>query len=324
MTADANGFVLDLYRAGLHVPHAELRPWVFAALRELLHFDSAVWLRRSGGPGRPSQDGYAFRQPETFLAEYAALELWTDDESCARQMPDPCFRPVRTPCIEGGSEGLRHLMKRHRLEHRLTGSVSGGATDMVDGVSLFRNEASLPFSDEEAATMEQLMPLVVYSWRESRLRDVARAANSEPAFDGFSIAVLGSDLAVSESQASFTDLMRLEWPRWQGPTLPDKLAGQLRGAALGPWSCKSIAVYVRRQCDGTLLLLARRAHTLDGLAPRKRLVASLFSRGSSQTQIARQLRLSPSTVNNYIGIVYEKLDLRGKTDLSRLFMRLEP
>jgi len=325
MTGDINEFVLDLYRAAKRMPHVSLRPWIFTGLQQLVPFDSAFRFRWSdGAEGPPMHACYAYRQPESLLAEYLALELWRDDIAHVAAAPDGRPWSVRASCVDYGSERMRRFLKRYRQEHVLVSSVPTEVPQMFDGVSLHRDETGPPFSDDDAARMEQLMPHVVDAWRENWLREVARSASSEPAFDGFSIAVLMPDLAMSEAQSDFVDLLRLEWPRWRGPMLPTELKAHLEGATPKPWSGKSITVYIRRQADGTLLVLARRAHRLDGLAPRKREVALLFSRGASQTQIARQLQLSPSTVNNYIGIVYEALELRDKTDLSRLVVRLEP
>ena len=325
MTGDANDFVLSLYRAGQRMRHGDLRPWIFTALQELLNFDSAIWFRGSGGGTMwPLQDWYVHGQSEQFLAEYLAFELWREDIAPLWKTADGRFRSACSSYVHCSSERLRCFMKRHRLEHLLTSWVSSEVPQMTEGVFLHRNEMQSPFSSDEATTAAQLLPHIVNAWREIRLRDMARSASSEPPFDGFSIAVLGPDLAVSESQVGFADLLDLEWPQWQGPMLPPELRGHVQAACHKPWSGKSIALYVRRLVDGRLLLLARRAHGLDTIAPRKRQVALLFSRGASQSQIARQLQLSPSTVNNYIGIVYEKLELRDKTDLSRLFVRLEP
>ncbi len=325
MNRDANEFVLGLHRAAKRLPHVDLRDWTFGELRQLMHFDSALWFRWSGcREGSPIQAWYAYRQPESLLAEYVALELWREDVARAAKEPDRGARTVRTSCVDHSSERMRRFLKRYRQEHALVSSVPTEVPQMVDGVSLHRDETHPPFSDDEAAVMEQLTPHVVDVWRESRLREVARSASSEPPFDGFSIAVLMPDLVMSEAQSEFSDLLRLEWPRWQGPMLPTELNIHLQAAPHKPWSGKFITVYIRRQIDGTLLVFARRAHPIDGLAPRKREVALLFSHGASQTQIARKLQLSPSTVNNYIGIVYEALALRDKTDLSRLVVRLEP
>jgi DNA-binding CsgD family transcriptional regulator len=325
MNGDVNEFVLGLHRAAKRMPHVDLRDWIFGELQQLMHFDSALWFRWSGcREGSPMQAWYAYRQPESFLAEYVALELWRDDVARAAKEPDHCPRTVRASCVDYNSQRMRHFLKRYHQEHVLVSSAPTEVPQMVDGVSLHRDETHPPFSDHEAATMEQLTPHVVDVWRENRLRELARSASSEPPFEGFSIAVLMPDLAMSEAQSDFSDLLRLEWPRWQGPMLPTELETHLQAATHKPWSGKSITVYIRRQVDGTLLVFARRAHPIDALAPRKREVALLFSRGASQTQIARQLQLSPSTVNNYIGIVYEVLELRGKTDLSRLLVRLEP
>ncbi|MGI6734381.1 MAG: response regulator transcription factor [Anaerovoracaceae bacterium] len=53
------------------------------------------------------------------------------------------------------------------------------------------------------------------------------------------------------------------------------------------------------------------------LTPREREVALLARQRLSAKEIAAQLYISESTVNNTLARVYEKLDVRSKTELSK-------
>ena len=326
MNGAVNDFLLDLYRASTRLSSAALHPWLFGALHQVVSFDAALWCRRTAlaADERP-QRWYIARQPEGPIEECHIVELWRADDGVQLGSSQSRASSVCTSRTDCPSPRMRSFLGRHRLEHALTTtSAADGTPGPTDVVTLFRLEREPRFDDAEATAMETLMPHLRDVLRESRLRDLARACRSSSAFERFGVAVVGADFKVCEAQAEFGELMAREWPWWHGPTLPEELEASLDTSPDHPWSGHAITVYCRPQHDRTLLLCARRTHPLDSLAPRKRQVALLFSRGASQTEIARALHLSPSTVNNYLGHVYQLLQLRDKTDLSRLVVRLEP
>ena len=56
----------------------------------------------------------------------------------------------------------------------------------------------------------------------------------------------------------------------------------------------------------------------DRLSPRERAVASEFSNGKSYKEVARSLDISPATVRHHLRVIYEKLGVSDKGELSRL------
>ena len=68
--------------------------------------------------------------------------------------------------------------------------------------------------------------------------------------------------------------------------------------------------------SGTALLLEiRRRVDADRLSGRQRDIALLYAAGHSGPQIAARLGLSPSTVNNHLGVVFKKLAVKNKLQL---------
>ena len=68
--------------------------------------------------------------------------------------------------------------------------------------------------------------------------------------------------------------------------------------------------------SGTALLLEiRRRVDADRLSGRQRDIALLYAAGHSGPQIAARLGLSPSTVNNHLGVVFKKLAEKNKLQL---------
>jgi two-component system, NarL family, response regulator NreC len=61
--------------------------------------------------------------------------------------------------------------------------------------------------------------------------------------------------------------------------------------------------------------------TLAGLSPRERQVLALTAAGHSSTEIAKQLRLSPKTVDTYRARIMDKLGLKHRAELVRFALR---
>ena len=117
--------------------------------------------------------------------------------------------------------------------------------------------------------------------------------------------------------------MQSQWPAWKGPRVPEVVDEHFEREE-APWIGSEITIYQKAHPQGSKLLLVRRSHALDCLSPRKRSVAVLVGQGVAQSDVANRLNLSPSTVNNYLSEVYERLDIHDKVMLSTLVSALEP
>ncbi len=306
--------------------HADFQVWAFGALSRIIPFDSAFWFRWAAYDNRSHiHASYLYQQPQTLLEEYVAEELWRDDIVYERTLHAPRGTAVRASLDDYPSAKMRDFMRRNQQQHIMTIALMQDVPQLAGGMSLYRNRSRPPFSEEDARLQELLAPHVVDAWRENWLMDVVRAARSTK-FTEFSLGVLMPNLMLSEAQHNFSALMLAEWPEWRGPWLPTGARPAVRQSARpsNPGSGDSIAAYHRKQADDSLLMMIRRRHPLDQLPRRKREAAVLFAGGVSQAEVASRLKLSPSTVNNYLADVYRDLEIGDKADLSVLVERLEP
>jgi DNA-binding CsgD family transcriptional regulator len=325
MNSAVNDFILELYRASRRMPHAEFRPWVFDGLRQIVHFDSAFWFRWAAYEDRSHVHAwYLYRQPETLIQEYVEEELWRVDEVYHRTLNGPRGAAVRVSFEEYSSPKMRDFLRRNQQHHIMTIALMQEVPQIAGGMSLYRNKTRSPFSEGDGRELEALAPHVIDAWRENWLMEVVQSARSTKLTE-FSLGVLAPDMMLSEAQHNFGALIQIEWPEWHGPWLPEPLHDHFGSGAAGqPWVGAAIAAYHRNQPDGSTLILMRRRHPIDGLPRRKREAALLFASGASQTEVATQLCLSASTVNNYLVDVYRDLAINDKSDLSVLVARLEP
>ncbi len=321
----ANAFVLDLHRASRRLSHPVLRNWIFEQLAKVIQLDSAIWLRWAIVDDQAVIHGwYLHRQPDSLLHEYTTRELWRADVVHREIAARPGGAAVRASCDDHKAHAVREFLKRYRQEHSLTVAVFDDVPGVTTGITLYRNETRLAFDESDAHCVEIVAPHIFEAIREKWLYELGQSWSSEPESVEFAMAVLMPDLRISEAQDNFGELVLRQWPSWRGPLIPDTLRAHLARAQPWPWLGNEIAIYHRHQQDGTTLLRVRAGHPMDKLGSRKREVALLFAQGASQTDVASQLHLSPSTVNNYLGAVYRELGLSGKPALARLVRRLQP
>ena len=325
MTPAASAYVLQLHRAARGLPHRELQPWVFDGLREIVPFDSAFWYRWSVDAQRSNLHAhYLYRQPESLIEEYIAEDLWRVDEVYERALQAAPGTAVAAPFEAYRSPKMRDFLARHHQYQVMTIGLIQEVPRIAAGISLYRDRTRPPFSAADVQMVELLAPHLIDAWRENWLQEISRTARSAPATE-FSLGVLLPAGMLSEAQHRFGELIQREWPDWRGPWLPPALHVHLGASTnAGPYVGRHVVAYHRRRDDGLRLLLVRARHALDGLPPRKRETACLFAAGASQIEVAQRLRLSPSTVNNYLVDVYRELAIADKTDLALLVMRLEP
>jgi two-component system uhpT operon response regulator UhpA len=178
-------------------------------------------------------------------------------------------------------------------------------------------------ADQQA--LQFLMPHLVEAQRENRL---SRAhAGDELAPARRSHALCDADGLLQQVDEQGLALLRTEWPRWCAARLPEPLAEAVAFAMVAPgdgapaptppappFHGRQITVLMTRS-DGLLLLDVRRRAAVDRLSTRQRDIALLYAEGHTGPQIARQFGLSPSTVNNHLGVIFKKLAVSNKVQL---------
>lgn len=189
---------------------------------------------------------------------------------------------------------------------------------------LWRSITQNPASEGERSALNFLMPHLVEAQRENRLSRAYDTEASAPARR--SHVLCDADGVLQQVDEHGLALLRSEWPRWAAARLPEPLARAvaLHAAAIAqsgtateatvPFHGRQVTVLITRSGDA-LLLEVRRRSTVDRLSPRQRDIATLYASGQTGPQIATQLKLSPSTVNNHLGVIFKKLSVSNKVQL---------
>jgi DNA-binding CsgD family transcriptional regulator len=238
--------------------------------------------------------------------------------------------PVGTPLSLHGlhAQGLapevlaQCLAGQHPAGGLLASHLEPLASRRVE-LRLWRDAANPAFGAADAQALQFLMPHLVEAQRENRL---ARA--SEPAGTPRhrrSLALCDEQGVLQQVDEHGLALLRLEWPRWLAARLPDPLLATLGdglaaaaasgAAAMAPHYGRGVTVLLTRMAGGAVLLEIRRRADADRLSSRQRDIATLYAGGHTGPAIAQQLGLSPSTVNNHLGVIFKKLAVKNKLQL---------
>jgi DNA-binding CsgD family transcriptional regulator len=324
MNLEISAFLLDVHRASRHMSNAQFRPWLFAELQRHLRFDSGLWLRTVVGPNGPfNLDYHLDRQRPDRMSTYFEQELWREDPFMTSAFINGPYRAWAMSAAGVPQGRLRDYLELHQQRHVVCAFEFQVLTSSFAGFAMFRKGRDDPFNEDERLLVEFIEPHLRDAWNHNWLREVG-ATRPDRLSAGFAQAVCREDLALAAFEEPFLALLRQEWPQWQGPTLPDAWRPCVRDAFEPPWIGKAIAAYARRLRGPLWLVQLRAAHAFDLLPPRQREVARRFAAGAAQTSVASALRISPSTVNNYLVEIYRELGVNDKAELALLMARLEP
>lgn len=314
-------WILELHRDARVLRSTAFCESVFRRLAERIPFDSGFLYRGAMRGGVVEFHAYHLCcQPKELVGRYMAEELWRVDPfiRAALTRPGVAHRLARTDC----PVAFQSFLEDHGQRQMMSLAVTNDALQLLSGLSLYRSDATYAFTEKDARQYEDIVPHVTDGWTHSWLGELERSADELEA--PFAIAVVTADTTLTAAQREFEAQIRIEWPYWQGPSMPEALRHHILSRPAVPWHGRHIVIYVEPLEAKRSLLRVRQCHAFDALAPRKQAVALAIASGASQNQVAEELHLSKSTVNNYLGDVYRELQIGDKVHLALLVSRLLP
>lgn len=213
-----------------------------------------------------------------------------------------------------GNEETWELARGARIAQVLCACTLQEASHLVMFVSLSRSRARPAFSPVETGALELLLPHLESMLQLSRVLDITRQRIRHA---GTQICLAVTDVRgiLHVAEPGFDQIVREEWPAWQGPALPAEVAAAI-GARRARYRGHSVTLEL--QWTGSQVVVA--AHPCDrrdSLTPQERRVAEAFASGRNYKEVARLLGVSPATVRHHLRAVYVKLGVRDKAALAR-------
>ncbi len=305
------GFLLDLYGMSRSLPVEQFQRSVLERLRVALPFRSAFWGVIRADASLTVHRGTVDALPAEFLHHWEAIKH--KDDLASRVIARPgVATSVHT--YDLAHRDFHAMGERFGIENAMSVAHVGHAPDLYSFLSLYRDKGESRFDRSDRCFEEIVLPHLSAAWHANWLAHLERlrAGLSTPR-RGF--AVIDRHGLIHVSDPSFIELVRSEWPCWNGFDLPLALTSQIfagracstRLLSFGNWRHHDLAV-----------VQARPRSVLDRLSPRESEIVMWYREGLSYKEIARELGCSPFTVRHHLRAIYEKLGVSSRTAMARL------
>ena len=308
-------FMISLIHASHEVPPASFKAEAMQLLRGLLDFDMGLWI--SGHAARRQvHNMYLYELPEH------VFESWQNIKDEDRILPYIVANPGKTvDVVELYSPGERMELELYRKHSKLYGIEAVICTglpdpdwDLLEIMSLYRRKAEPGFSKADRQTKQDLFPIMVEAWRNNQIRHLKHAAVGGR--QG-AAAIIDPKGWVRQAESWFVDLLRLEYPGWKPPRLPEKLLAWCQSQSASEYNGSIVNFSARTQRELTIVLAQPRG-PLSSLSTREEEVARMYAAGLTYKEIAAALHLAPATVRSHLESIYRKLEVSSKVDLAQL------
>lgn len=268
-------------------------------------------------------------------ADYQAFE-WHVHEH-------PMLREVRATG-DGGPRRLSEVVSQdqwHRLglygdffrsmhvEHQV--AFTAGDPRAAAAVAVAFNRTAPDFDDRDMAIFRAVRPLFQLLHRLGTQRRLAAAAKIALEQPGRGVTVLGpvGHIESLDDASGGAIAVAFNAELEDGALAPAALLTWLNGAAPGlTVSAQGVSVLIRRGPSigdrRTVLFEVGHDSATDGLTSRERQVLTLVAEGSSNHVAARQLGISPRTVEKHLERAYLKLEVDNRTAAARMMSRARP
>ena len=306
--AEVGKFLLQLYQGSKELPIQTFRQWALTQLAVLIPFDWACW--RYG------------------LMEADACHIHGEVHYQAPDLPNALFKPADSLpqrfAITRPDQVLNLAAVNPSDKESVRSAASAGRRGashpnrprpvLYTDISLYRNGQI--FTKQQRKDAEVLGAHVGEAWLiKLRLHVNNDRGPLQPVCEK---ALCDARGTIWWAHPQFDELLRQEWPKWQGHHLPqelDKIVGDGDGAYDGrQLRCTAL----RGPTSDLIYLQVQRQPPLLSLPPRQRRIAIELAQGKTYNQIAHNLGISRSTVTNHANAIYSKLGISNKVQLTLL------
>lgn len=304
-------FIIELYRYSRAGPFASFQTRALELLKGVVPFESAWW-------GNASRDTmqihriHLFNCAESIIDDYPA---YMEEDVFRIAMIDNPDKTINMDDLVPRAEWVktrlyREYATKYKVQAAIGTLVIDPITSLFEFVTIWRHDYR-PFTPEECAAKELVMPHMVGAHRLSRLYHVmAREAQIQARH----WAIADPSGHLRELMPGFAQLLREEWPEWTASKLPGDLDKTVSQA--GTYRGQRLVVRVRPY-EHLRFVEARMLTAIDRLSAREMEVARHYSAGQTYNEIAVKLGIAPSTVRNLIARCFNKLAVSNKAELVR-------
>jgi DNA-binding CsgD family transcriptional regulator len=304
---------------GLHRDARRLEPGAFCHaaiehLRMVVRFDSMMWGHGHADPVA-IHDVQLVGQPPEMMQNYARFQK--DDFFAAGCNRMPGRAVALYDLIDRASlvklPMYKHHASRFGMEQILCMVLPQRDSGLLSFMSLWRARYDDPYGPADRVGLETLMPHLVDARSQNAIDWLQRGAANAGSSNG-SAAVCDPRGILHLCDDAFAAALRIGWPTWSGPKLPEPLLRAIRRQPSGRLDAGATVIewvpFEERR-----LLRARAASAIDQLSRRERDVAQMLIEGCTHKEIAQRLGLSPNTVRTHIYLLYKRLGVSNRAEM---------
>lgn len=308
-----SSLLLDLYAHADRPSPDGFCDWALDRVKPLLPFDSASWGHGSADPIVITEAILHNQSPEKADAyRHVQHDDYLFPEVC-RRLGEPIDMYDLLPRRQHVLRPIyKSYARRFGGEQVLCTASAQPGSGLIQYLNLWRADLGRPFTRTERWIKRQLMPHLVAVRRLNTLGWAGRAFGAAP--NHRSVAVVDRAGMLHEGDPVFVASLRLQWPGWRGPRLPDEVAGRLRRHDRGELRCAALRIEWE-PLGSRVALIARPVRPVDRLTRRQREVAGLLVDGHDHKSIARVLGVEPNTVRTHIAGLYRAMGVSNRAQL---------
>lgn len=187
------------------------------------------------------------------------------------------------------------------------------------GLMMIREEGRDGFCELDARCLERLAPFLGLARTLSIAARPVSSGVSTAESSGWCWGEVDSMGVLVDADNGLAAALRREWPRWQGPALPDGLWNGIRPMAghCGSYKARYLEWRWNPLPHGVWLSVRHLDDPTPGLSARELEVANFYAVGRTYVEIASSLALAPATVRAHLRRIFFKLSVRNKVELAR-------
>ena len=297
-----SNFILKLYRSSLEMPTEVFKDWALNECKSLIPFDSYAWASGSWVADKPLVHSVHLHNLDSEF-----IPIWLNhqhDDKLARKTrshPDITFN-VNIADEYVGTTFYEHHYRHFKIAHVIATATFDTDTLLLNTVCLYRSSAANPFSEADRALKEALFPHIIEAVRINWLNNLSKLFQTNRKSTINAIAACNTMGFLLVVIPSFIEVCRMEWPDWQGPTLPNGIFNKLQSKAN---QFVGVHIVMTKLKVGEIALLhVRQKIMADELSIRELEVAQRYAAGEDYKTIAQELAVSPSTIKGHLIKIY--------------------
>lgn len=308
--------ILNLYRATATASIKDFRELLVCEIRKHLPFDGVVWSTICPTGIRHPRHVWVIDGVPDGLTQL--VRSYNDDNSLLNIVKaNPGEPQVLTPQTLPANSLVSAITEYSGMQHVLVTAEWNQTLGAYGILTIGRKDPNKPFSRDEIELKRLLSPhlesMILKNFESQVSANITAMISSH-----IGLGIISDNFFVL-MEDRFMQIMQQTWSSWDAPKIPEELVSAI--AKNKRFLTKGNASFQLVCQDEMILVIASPVSGICTLTNKEYNVASEFSSGKSYKEVARDQGISPETVRSRLRIVYDKLSINDKAELSQQFMQ---